>query len=1084
MKKQLTLSLFKSIPIFKGLKFLFLLFFFISFLNVHAQNIISRAPADYPGGIVPASPSPCADPTDLSDLACIITLKPAENGYSFQIPLVNEPDRPNITFIFIPSAGCISGSIACSVDGAITMPTICQPDNLENFIDFNMQVVNTNNGTTDEQRYRIPILRTPIKVVLVLDRSGSMNWPVPGGVEIRWDILKNSIWEFTKQLELHQQEDEDSIGLTYFATTVIHPGIPIEDGFEMIPPNVAAELVSDTINYLMGLQTPNGWTAMGLGLQDAKSKLEGNTPIGATKIVLLFTDGEQNQFPMVQPDGRTLADASLLNDVPINPEDSISYYTIGMGAFGLVPPILSQIASANSGKFLYTTTGSYASLQAFFDDHFTDMLKGNSPQIVKRQVGNLVNGEGTHTFTLNSGITQAIFKVSHHDGDNMNFTIEKGTNDFTPNNMITSSFVKMAKISFPIFNDNNDVTYASGEWIINVTGDSNKEYYVTCIADDHFLDYSCKSDKNIYISGEYIDFIADLSYAGAPLIGVNDSVEVIVFKPGDDLGHLMATYTLPDDVIDYTNEDLSPEEQKFLSLMNDPNFYSKLLPEEQIVKLQHQGNGIYKGTFNSTNISGVYQALFNFSGDITSHDKFEREKRLSIVVENGGFVSADVNKINDDTPPSIPSNLSSASITHNKVNLTWDASFDNVLITYYKIYQNGNLIDSTHYTTYHVENLDFSTEYSFYVLAKDIANNHSDPSSEILVTTQDEPDTETPDSPTNLIATDITQTNLNLSWNASDDNIGVTGYTIFSGGDSVTTTENTSFLVTNLAPGTNYSFTIAARDDAGNKSVQSNALSISTLNVPQPLTAPTKLTALDIKQTTLNLNWNSSTGGVGYVEYEIYQDGSLIGTTSNVIYSVHNLQASSSYSFHVIARDSEANVSEASNIADAITLDEVEDVENAYSILTIRPKNKFGYYLGPGFKRKISLKFKIKGPKPVAHKSSMQDEPQEQRPAPEPYLKHIKDNLDGSYYLIVANVLPKTNPNIIISIGDEVYYDGPINGKLPIWFYILIIIILLILIILRFTKSKRKFLMYILWILLIILLLIFYLHRTGFLNFL
>ena len=135
MKKQLTFNWIKSIPIYKGIKFLFLLFFFISTLNVNAQ-IISRLTANYPDGEVPSTPAPCADYKDLDDLACIITLTPAQDGYSFQIPLVNESDRSNLTFIFIPSGGCTSGSISCSSDGTITMPTICEPSGGENYIDF------------------------------------------------------------------------------------------------------------------------------------------------------------------------------------------------------------------------------------------------------------------------------------------------------------------------------------------------------------------------------------------------------------------------------------------------------------------------------------------------------------------------------------------------------------------------------------------------------------------------------------------------------------------------------------------------------------------------------------------------------------------------------------------------------------------------------------------------------------------------------------------------------------------------------------------------------------------------------------
>lgn len=1097
MKKLLNFNRINFISIFKGLILLFLLFFFTSAFNTHAQdNIISRDPLKYTNGEVPGIPDPCADPSVLSDDACIIILKPAQEGvpYSFQIPLNNEGVRADLEWTFTQYGGCTTGSISCSLKGDINPGTIsmagsaiCVPDNGANYIQFYIEVANFDvfPEEEDKQRYRIPILRTPVKVVLVLDRSGSMGWPVPGGTEIRWEVLKKSVWEFTKQLEIHQQI-KDSIGLTFFMTHLIQPGIPIEDGFEYIPPNTAIELVSDTINYQMNLQNPGGATAMGLGLKDARSKLEGNTPIEATKIVLLFTDGLQNVYPRVQSDGRTLQDGSLLNDnvpPPIDPKDSIRYYTIGMGSSTLVPQILTDISSANSGVSLNTITGDASDFEWFFQNQLVNMLNGGSPQIVSRQVGKLINGVWEHTFTLNGGISHVLFKVSFNEGDNLNFTVEKNGIEYTPEAIVESSFVKMKKIKFPIIND--DVTYAEGEWTVTVTGDSDEEYYVTCIADDHFSGYSGKPDKNIYISGEYIDFVADMTYAGETLIGANDSIKVTILKPGDDIGHLLATYSVPDDVIDYTNEDLSPEEQKFMNLMNDPNFYSKLLPDDQTIKLDHHGNGIYRGIFDATALSGVYQAIYKFYGDLPAKGRFEREKLISIVVINGGFVNADVEDVNDNTPPSVPSDLSTIEITHEKTNLKWDASLDNVMVKNYKIYQNSTILDSTTATSYQVVDLDYSTEYSFHIVATDYGNNHSGPSNELAITTLDEPDTEAPTAPADLIATDITQTNLYLNWNASTDNINVTGYRIFQNDDPVAGTENTSYLVTNLTPGTNYTFSVTALDEEDNESEQSNIQSISTLDVPVELTAPTKLTALNITQTTLNLRWETSTGNTSYFEYEIYQDASLIGTTSNITYSIINLEASTSYSFHVIAKDSEGVVSDASNVADAITLDVVEDIEDGYTILTIRPINKFGYYLGPGFKRKIKLEYKSKRQeKPVIHKSSMVNPSQEQNSAPEPYLKHIKDNLDGSYYLIVANVLPKTNPNIAITIGNEVYYEGPINGKLPIWFYILIILILLILIILWLTKSNKKALKTILWLLLIILLVILYLHRTGFLNFL
>ncbi len=50
------------------------------------------------------------------------------------------------------------------------------------------------------------------------------------------------------------------------------------------------------------------------------------------------------------------------------------------------------------------------------------------------------------------------------------------------------------------------------------------------------------------------------------------------------------------------------------------------------------------------------------------------------------------------------------------------------------------------------------------------------------------PDTKPPSTPTGLVASNITQTSLTLSWKASTDNVGVVGYDVFLNGSKVTTT--------------------------------------------------------------------------------------------------------------------------------------------------------------------------------------------------------------------------------------------------------------------------------------------------------
>lgn len=89
-------------------------------------------------------------------------------------------------------------------------------------------------------------------------------------------------------------------------------------------------------------------------------------------------------------------------------------------------------------------------------------------------------------------------------------------------------------------------------------------------------------------------------------------------------------------------------------------------------------------------------------------------------------------------------------------------------------------------------------------------------------------DTQAPTAPTNLRSTGKTSSSVSLAWNASSDNVGVTGYDVYRGTTNVTTVTGTSATVSGLAASTSYSFTVRARDAAGNLSPASSAVSVTT----------------------------------------------------------------------------------------------------------------------------------------------------------------------------------------------------------------------------------------------------------------
>ncbi|QKG21335.1 glycosyl hydrolase family 18 protein [Actinomadura verrucosospora] len=89
-------------------------------------------------------------------------------------------------------------------------------------------------------------------------------------------------------------------------------------------------------------------------------------------------------------------------------------------------------------------------------------------------------------------------------------------------------------------------------------------------------------------------------------------------------------------------------------------------------------------------------------------------------------------------------------------------------------------------------------------------------------------DTQAPTAPANLHATSKTATSVSLAWDASTDNVGVTGYDVYNGATKAATASGTSATVSGLSAKTAYSFTVKAHDAAGNVSAASGAVSVTT----------------------------------------------------------------------------------------------------------------------------------------------------------------------------------------------------------------------------------------------------------------
>jgi chitodextrinase len=276
--------------------------------------------------------------------------------------------------------------------------------------------------------------------------------------------------------------------------------------------------------------------------------------------------------------------------------------------------------------------------------------------------------------------------------------------------------------------------------------------------------------------------------------------------------------------------------------------------------------------------------------------------------------------VTDTVAPTAPT-LAASGTTQTTTNLSWSGATDNVAVTAYDVYKDGVFFGSTTSTTFAVSGLTASTTYAFTVKAKDAAGNASVASNTVSVTTlAPVVDTTAPTAPT-LSASGTTLTATNLSWSGATDNVAVTGYDVYKDGVLLGSTATTTYAVSGLTASTTYAFTVKAKDAAGNISVASNSVSVTTLTPDTTApTAPT-LSASGTTSTTTNLSWTGATDNVAVTGYNVYRGTTLLGsTTTATTYAVTGLTASTAYTFYVQAKDAAGNVSAASNTVSVTTL--------------------------------------------------------------------------------------------------------------------------------------------------------------------
>lgn len=126
-------------------------------------------------------------------------------------------------------------------------------------------------------------------------------------------------------------------------------------------------------------------------------------------------------------------------------------------------------------------------------------------------------------------------------------------------------------------------------------------------------------------------------------------------------------------------------------------------------------------------------------------------------------------------------------------------------------------------------------------------------------------DTTAPSVPGGLKSGGVTASSVSLSWTASTDDVGVTGYDVFRNGVAAGSTATTSITVSGLTPATAYTFTVKAKDAAGNLSAASAGLQVTTGSGDAPVAGKTYVMVNAGVGTVLDVSRSAATDGAPVV---------------------------------------------------------------------------------------------------------------------------------------------------------------------------------------------------------------------------
>ena len=556
-------------------------------------------------------------------------------------------DTNNIESVFLPAGQ--SGNFTVTV-----RPATIDEDGVPNNVD----------GTDQDVALMIYNAEFParaaVDIVLVLDRSGSMNDPVPGGTVDKLDLLKDAVEMFVRSWEPYAIAG-DRMAVVYFnneLTTYPSPATLLD-----FQPN--ARNIIDHVRSI----TATRCTGMGGGVKQAYDLLSGS----ANPKIVVFSDGMQNCTPSILDDGS--GDLVLKNDVndcsncnhaalvPAGTQMSLSataipIYTIGTGVNGgsawwtLMGDIASQTAAVN-----HFTSMPDEDLEDFFLDTLVSILAVDPVQKVGTHKGTIARTDPIReeAFQVDVGAREISFALSWR-GEKARHALKFRI--FAPNGVEIDpkrmfirdgEFYRVAALKFP-YRQNGQPINPGGIWKLRIEPNMtvpHLQYSAHVIIDTDKLQFHFDAPRRRIAVGEGIPLHFWMQDQGRTLSHIEGKILATIKRPPTGYGTFLSTHHLDEKQFSQSADPkgdgfANEASEKAYWLLKNEEIRKKLSPVTDHVMLYDDGkpehgdvrknDGVYSAFYKKTQYPGVYNVDLTVLGQIPKVGAIGRKVSQTVIV--------------------------------------------------------------------------------------------------------------------------------------------------------------------------------------------------------------------------------------------------------------------------------------------------------------------------------------------------------------------------------------------------------------------------------------------------------------------